>query len=87
MVEFMHGAVVLACGVIGLFFLRYWRRMRDRFFLYFVAAFWILGMNWGALALTRANEPTTILYTVRLLAFVVILAGIWDKNRSSSRRV
>src|SRR4051812_7213052 len=85
MIQFMLGAVVMACAVIGLFFVRFWRRSRERLFLYFAAAFWILGANWLALAFTREDEPSTLLYAVRLAAFVVILLGIWDKNRSSRR--
>jgi peptidoglycan/LPS O-acetylase OafA/YrhL len=79
--QFMQGAVVMACVMIGLFFLRFWKRSRDRLFLFFAAAFWLLGINWLALSFTRGDEPNTWLYTVRLAAFLVILLGIWDKNR------
>lgn len=84
---FLLGAIVMACVAIGLFFLRFWRQTRDRLFLIFAIAFWALGVNWLALAwLTAishdANEVRTALYTMRLLAFIVILWGIFDKNRT-----
>jgi hypothetical protein len=79
--EFLLGAIVVACGVAGLFFLRFWRRTRDRLFLIFAVAFWTLGGNWLALAFINADEVRTWLYAVRLAAFVLILLGIWDKNR------
>src|SRR5690349_10257114 len=81
--EFLQGALVMACGVIGVFFVRFWKTSRDRLFLFFSAAFWLLGINWLALAFSRAEEPHTGLYVVRLIAFVVILVGIADKNWTS----
>ena len=84
--HFMLGAVALACGVAGLFFLRFWRKTRDRLFLIFAIAFWTLGLNWLALAFTSQDEIRTALYTVRLLAFVLILLGILDKNRARAPR-
>lgn len=81
---FILGAIVLACAVAGLFFLRFWRKTRDRLFLIFAIAFWTLGANWLALAFTNQDEVRTILYIVRLLAFLLILVGIIDKNRARS---
>ncbi|HEX8916425.1 MAG TPA: DUF5985 family protein [Humisphaera sp.] len=89
--QFLLGAVVAACLAAGLFFLRFWRRTRDRLFAAFAVAFWVLGLNWAALAwlqVTRPEQPDeidevrTVLYVVRLLAFVLILAAIIDKNRA-----
>ena len=60
--EFMLGSLVMACLVAGLFFLRFWRKTRDRLFLMFAIAFWILGSNWLALAWIEQEEQKTILY-------------------------
>jgi xanthine/uracil permease len=83
--QFLLGAIVLGCGVAGLFFLRFWRRTRDRLFLIFGVAFWTLGVNWLALVFTRQDEVRTWLYGLRLVAFVLILIGIIDKNRPRDR--
>ena len=83
---FLLGFIVACSLVAALFFLRFWKKSRDRLFLFFSAAFWLLGVNWLALALSNRDEPNTILYVVRLLAFVLILIGIWDKNRARGRR-
>jgi len=80
--EFLTGASAMACVVAGLFFLRFWRRTRDRLFLIFSVAFWILGLNWTALGFIEQDEVKTVLYMVRLLAFVLILLAILDKNRT-----
>jgi hypothetical protein len=82
---FLLGAVVACAFAIGLFFLRFWRKTRDRLFIIFAVAFWVLGLNWMALAFTQQDEVRTALYVIRLLAFVLILYGIFDKNRARER--
>jgi hypothetical protein len=81
-VTFLLGLIVAASAVAGLFFLRFWSKTRDRIFALFGAAFWLLALNWTALAFARSDEIRTWLYAVRLVAFLVILAAIADKNRS-----
>jgi hypothetical protein len=80
----VSGAIVMGYGVAGLFFLRFWRETRDRLFLIFAGAFWILGLQRLALAFSRTMvEDDTGLYLVRLFAFLLILGAIVDKNRSA----
>lgn len=83
--QFILGCVVMGCLAAGLFFVRFWRRSGDRFFALFALAFWLLGINWLLLAFTAADEVRTALYVVRLVAFIIILIAIWDKNRASAR--
>ena len=80
------GAIVLGYWVAGLFFVRFWRETRDRLFLIFGVAFWILGIQRLMLAFARFAEQGTVLYGVRLGAFLLILAAIVDKNRGGDRR-
>jgi hypothetical protein len=88
--KFLFGVIVTACSVAGLFFLKFWRKTRDRLFIIFAIAFWTLGVNWLALAFIPrdparpddAELTSTILYIIRLLAFLLILFGIIDKNRA-----
>jgi hypothetical protein len=80
----ISGAIVMGYAVASLFFLRFWRETRDRLFLIFAGAFWILGIQRLALVLSRDMvEDDTGLYLVRLFAFLLILGAILDKNRSS----
>lgn len=82
----VSGAIAMGYGVAGLFFLRFWRETRDRLFLIFAGAFWILGLQRLALAFSRDMvEDHTGLYLVRLFAFLLILGAIVDKNRSSAQ--
>ena len=83
----ISGAIVMGYAVAGLFFLRFWRETRDRLFAIFAAAFWLLGLQRLALAaLPLAPEEATWLYVARLLAFLLILWAIVDKNRARSSR-
>ena len=84
---FLLGTVVMACAVIGLFFLRFWRKTRDRLFLIFAIAFWMLGTNWFLLAIAHQDEVGKYFYLLRLAAFLLIIIGIADKNRTSKRDV
>jgi len=80
---FLWGASAVASATAGLFFLKFWRRTRDRFFLVFAFAFWALALNWTGLAATRrGDEARTYFYLVRLTAFVLIIGAVVDKNRS-----
>ena len=85
--QFMWGAIVMACATAGVFFLRFWRKTHDRLFAIFALAFWILGVHWFVLALTNQNqrELQLGLYAIRLLAFLLILFAIIDKNRATRR--
>jgi hypothetical protein len=79
---FLWGALSMACGVAALLFLRYWRLSRDHLLAWFAAAFATLGVNWLLLGLIDPGEETRhYAYLVRLLGFLLILAGIFDKNR------
>lgn len=85
-VAFLLGAIVVACLVVGMFFLRFWRKSGDRLFVIFAIAFWIMGLNWLLLGFIQEDEVRTWLYMLRLVAFVLILLGIIDKNRAKSAR-
>ena len=79
--DFLLGMIVMASAAAGLFFLRFWRKTRNRLFAMFAIAFWVLGVNWLALAFISRDEIRTWLYAFRLAAFILILAAIIDKNR------
>jgi len=82
MIEFLWGALAMACWVAGLFFLRFWQVSGDRLFVFFCLAFWCLAGNWVVMAMIpHETEPSHHAYWLRLLAFAVILVGIVDKNR------
>lgn len=82
MSAFISGAVCLRCLVVALFFLRFWKETGDRLFAMFGIAFAALGANRIPLALSPgASRGPYVAYLMRLLAFLIILAAILDKNR------
>ncbi len=84
LIQFLAGATCMSLLVIALFFLRFWKRTRDRLFLYFSAAFGFLMIERIIRSsLTVDTEWAPYVYSVRLAAFVLILVAIVDKNRRS----
>ena len=88
MIALIDGALAMASGVVGLFFLRFWKTLGDRLFLFFALAFWVLAAEWAVLGGLQEAMPETrnYVYLPRLLAFTLIVAGIWDKNRGRANR-
>ena len=83
MTLFVSGLLVMGYAVAALFFLRFWRASTDRLFLFFAIGFALLAIQRTSLAAAALLPlPETTYYAVRLLAFLVILAGIVDKNRA-----
>lgn len=82
---FLLGIIFTASLTAGVFFLKFWRQTRDRLFLAFAAAFLIEAFNrLGFLLVDNPNEGTPVIYIVRLLAFLLILAAIVSKNRGTA---
>lgn len=79
---FISGATSLAYIVAGLFFLRFWKEARERLFAMFAVAFFVLGVNRVLLTyFAEPHEARTWLFLARLLAYLLILVAIIDKNR------
>jgi len=84
LVAYVSGLLTMGYAVAGLFFLRFWNRSRDRLFLIFAIAFWLLAAQRVLLGVDfAATEDRTWYYALRLLAFLLILVAIVDKNRGS----
>jgi hypothetical protein len=81
---YLVGVIATSSLVAGLLFLRFWRSTRDSLFLAFAASFIIEGLNRsGAVLLDRPQEGSTVMYTVRLFAFLLLLIAIVRKNYES----
>lgn len=86
MIQFLGGALWVSSLVAGLVFLHYWKISRDRLFLYFCAAFWVMALQWLLMAIVQPHdEERHYFFLMRLTAFLLILVGIIDKNRRASR--
>ena len=80
--NFVLGAICMAGFIVGLFFLRFWADTRDPLFLYFAIAFWIFaGSRLAVLFVVPGNEMPLLVHVGRLLASLLILFAIVNKNR------
>lgn len=78
---FMLGMISMGFAIAALFFLRFWRGSRDRLFLYFAIAFALEAANRAIYAWNGAQtEEVTLYFSLRLLAFSLILWAIVEKN-------
>lgn len=81
--EILMGATASLSLVIGLFFLKFWRNTRDRFFLFLSASFFLQAVD----RLLQQNtwgwpEEIPAQYALRILAYTLILMAVLDKNRN-----
>lgn len=82
--ELLSGAMAMGYLLPGLFFFRFWKETSDRLFLIFGLAFTLLAVQRTMLTLLASTPSAHIyLYAIRLLAFLLILAAIVDKNRAA----
>ena len=82
LMAFLSGAIVLGNWVAGMFFYQYWRRSRDQLLLMFALAFWTFAVERILLMVVSADsEIRPLVYLVRICGFMMIVWGIWQKNR------
>jgi uncharacterized membrane protein HdeD (DUF308 family) len=86
--DILAGAVAMASAVVVLFFLRFWKSTRDRFFLYFAISFLIEGCS--RIFLTHdvgdgEGVQHYLFYILRLVAYGLIVIAVLDKNRRAGK--
>lgn len=79
MSNFLYGAIFMAAATAAIFFLRFYRRTRDRFFMYFFASF-ALESSSRLLAVMWGDQNNDWLYVLRIVTYALILIAIIDKN-------
>ncbi|HYF43385.1 MAG TPA: DUF5985 family protein [Ramlibacter sp.] len=85
--QMLMGAIAAGSLVAGLFFFRFWRTTRDRFFLFFALSFWLEAGNRVALGLlVNSSELEPVFYLLRVVAYGLILVAILQKNRPAAKR-
>jgi Family of unknown function (DUF5985) len=86
MAVFASGFLAAAFLIAALFFVKFWTRTRDALFLAFAVGFVLFAAEHVLLVVLDAlREERTWLYLVRLVGFLLIIAGIVVKNRASGR--
>jgi hypothetical protein len=76
------GALSMGLFTASVFFLRFWARTRDPFFILFSISFFIEAASRIALACIEASdESEPLFYLPRLVAFALIVLAVVQKNR------
>lgn len=84
MYALISGALMMTCLSAGLFFFKFWQRSREKLFLRFAVSFWLLGLERLVLGYQGTDvEPRPEIYCIRLLAFLMILFAVVQKNRET----
>jgi hypothetical protein len=79
---FLIGVIVTASLLAGAYFLKFWRQTGDLLFLGFGAAFVIEGLNRTSFLFVDATtRDNALIYSIRLLSYLLILGAIAYKNR------
>ncbi|MFP5390552.1 MAG: DUF5985 family protein [Gammaproteobacteria bacterium] len=79
--QLLGGCIAMGSLTIALFFLRFWQTSRDRFFLYFALSFALEGVHRFVSELyPEVSESSPLHYLIRLLAYLLILWAIVEKN-------
>jgi len=82
--QFLSGANATLCAVAALFFWSFWRRTHERLFGALAGGLCMLAAHWACLGLANPSaEVRPYVYLFRFAAFVLIVWGVIDKNRSS----
>ncbi len=78
--SFLGGAIAAGYAVAALFFLKFYFRTKDRLFVLFCVAMLMLGSTRIWMVLVNDPNESHYMYLVRLLAYLLILGAIIDKN-------
>ena len=85
LVAFLQAVSATAAWVSATIFLRYWRQSRDMLFALFALAFMLLGVSWALLSIVNpVGEASPYIYGLRLVAFLLLIAAIIQKNRETT---
>ena len=87
MIDFLAGGLTACYLLASVFFFRFWHQTRDRLFISFALAFLLLAVEQTArLVLNITDERGNYLYILRIIAFVIILYAIIEKNVFMDRK-
>jgi hypothetical protein len=87
LIDFLGGGTMVALCVIGVFFLRFWFEGRDRLFLFFAGAFFLLAVSQITLVLFgNSGDQQPIGYWLRFIAFLMIMFAIVEKNLPAKKK-
>ncbi len=83
--RFLLGFICMGYLASGVFFLRFWARTRDRFFVFFALSLFLLAFSRFLQGLgEHLSDASVGVYLIRLAAFLLIFVAFIDKNRRTA---
>jgi cytochrome c biogenesis protein CcdA len=87
MLMFLSGMVTAGFLVAAAFFFRFWQRTGDTLFAVLGVSFVFFALSQVAtLAVDAPQDDRTAIFLLRLIGFVILLAGIVAKNMTRGRQ-
>lgn len=87
LINFLMGIYTANCAAVSLFFLVFWRRSRERLFVYFSLCFMLLAVERVVLlASDTTDELRYSIYLIRFVGFMLLIYGIIEKNLRRGRQ-
>ena len=84
MIDFLSGVVTCGYLVAGGHFVNLWRRTGDTLLRAFTFAFVLFALNQVlAASLVTRTEPSSLIYSLRILGFVILLGALLDRKAPS----
>jgi len=79
------GLIVGLALTASLFFLKFWNTSRDPLFIAFSVVFAVEGLSrlYGLFS-SLPSDPAPLVYSIRLFAYLLLIASIVRKNRKST---
>ena len=81
--QMLIGAIAMASATVSLFFIRFWRRTKDSFFLCFAVSFLLNGLTRLIMGASSLQESSSLIYVLRMFAYILIIYAIYMKNKST----
>jgi peptidoglycan/LPS O-acetylase OafA/YrhL len=84
MTEFLSGVVTCGYLVAGALFFKLWRRTGDGLFRALTIAFLLFALNQVlAAGVITPTDPSSLIYSLRILGFVILLGALLDRKPRS----
>jgi hypothetical protein len=85
----LYGALAMGCATAALFFARFWKATRDRFFLWFALAFALMGVQWLLTGLGVGfggsdGEYAPLAYLFRLAGYLLVAVAVLRRYRPAA---
>ena len=82
--NYLNGAASFGAWGCGYFFFRFWGKTQDRLFWWFAVSFWLMAAERIVLLFfaTPLTEDHSLVYGIRLIAFLLIIIAVVNKNRT-----